>query len=132
VDVVLDALGGADWRKGYQLLAPAGMLVAFGLANVNQGGTRKLFHVLGALARVPRFSPLKMMDDNRAVAGVHIGHLWREEALLRAETNALLALFEAGKIAPQIAGRFPFSRAADAHGELEYGRNQGKILLVPE
>src|SRR5437868_3646401 len=33
VDVVLDALGGKDWRKGLKLLRPGGRLVAFGFAN---------------------------------------------------------------------------------------------------
>ncbi len=79
VDVVLDALGGPDWTKGYSLLAPAGLLVAFGLANANVGGKRHLLHALG-----------------------HIG------------------------------GSFPFSRAAQAYGELEYGRNVGKIVLTPD
>ncbi|HEY4157718.1 MAG TPA: medium chain dehydrogenase/reductase family protein [Polyangiaceae bacterium] len=132
VDVVLDALGGADWKKGYGLLAPAGILIAFGLANVNKGGTRRLLQVVKSLAQVPRFSPMSLMDDNRAVAGVNIGHLWREAALLRSETEALMTLFEAGKIAPHVSARYPFSRAADAHAELEYGRNVGKVVLIPD
>ena len=37
VDIVLDPLGGGDWKKGYQLLRPAGMLIAFGFANMASG-----------------------------------------------------------------------------------------------
>lgn len=37
VDVVLDALGGNDWRKGYKLLRPTGRLIAFGFANMASG-----------------------------------------------------------------------------------------------
>ena len=33
VDIVLDPLGGPDWRKGLKLLRPGGRLVAFGFAN---------------------------------------------------------------------------------------------------
>jgi len=132
VHVVLDALGAGDWRKGYELLRPAGMLVCFGMANVNKGGKRRIFHVLGQLARVPRWSGMKLLDDNRAVAGVNIGHLWHEQQLLLGEVQALLRLFEEGAIAPHVHGTYPFERAADAFGELEYGRNIGKVLLTPD
>ncbi len=131
VDLVLDALGGADWKKGYGLLKPGGLLIAFGLANANTGGRRNLLHVLGQIARVPRFSPMKLMDQNRGVAGVNLGHLWEETQLLRSCIEALVALYADGRIKPHIGGRFPFERVADAHAELEYGRNVGKILLVP-
>jgi synaptic vesicle membrane protein VAT-1 len=132
VDLVLDALGGGDWKKGYALLAPAGLLIAFGLANANKGGKRNLLHVLGQLARVPRFNPMKLMSDNKAVAGVNMGHLFGERELLAAELVELMKLYEAGKIEPLIGARFPFSRVAEAHAELEYGKNVGKIVLVPD
>lgn len=132
VDVVLDPLGGADWKKGYSLLAPAGMLIAFGMANVNTGGKRRLFHVLGTVARVPRFSPMKLMNDNRAVAGVNMGHLFGELPMLTGEMAELMALYEAGKIAPLISATYPFSRVSEAHADLEYGKNVGKVVLVPD
>ena len=36
VDIVLDPLGGHDWRKGLKLLRPCGRLVAYGFANLGQ------------------------------------------------------------------------------------------------
>jgi NADPH:quinone reductase-like Zn-dependent oxidoreductase len=41
VDVVLDPLGGNDWRKGLKLLRPCGRLVAFGFANLTSGQRRR-------------------------------------------------------------------------------------------
>jgi NADPH:quinone reductase-like Zn-dependent oxidoreductase len=131
VDVVLDALGGPDWKKGYSLLRPTGLLIAFGLANVNTGGKRNLLHVAGQVLRSPRFNPMKLLDENRGVAGVNLGHLWGETELLRTCIEELVKLYAAGRIKPHIGGRFPFERAADAFGELEYGKNMGKVLLVP-
>jgi NADPH:quinone reductase-like Zn-dependent oxidoreductase len=37
VDIVLDPLGGHDWRKGLKLLRPCGRLVAYGFANLASG-----------------------------------------------------------------------------------------------
>ncbi len=133
VDLVLDALGGGDWTKGYDILAPAGLLIAFGLANANTGsGSRSLFHVLGQLARVPRFNPMKLMDHNRGVAGVNMGHLFGEVALLSEEMGEIVELYRRGQIRPHVCKSFPFSRAAEAHAELEQGRNVGKVLLTPD
>jgi NADPH:quinone reductase-like Zn-dependent oxidoreductase len=131
VDVVLDALGGGDWRKGYALLRPVGILVAFGLANTNTGGKRSILNVMKQLVRIPRFSPLKLMDDNRIVAGCNMGHLWDETALLRRQLDALMGFYQRGVIAPHVHAIHPFDAAAEAFAELEHGRNRGKVLLRP-
>jgi NADPH:quinone reductase-like Zn-dependent oxidoreductase len=131
VSLVLDALGGADWRKGYALLRPTGVLIAFGLANVNAGGKRNLLRAAGQLARMPRFSPMKLMNENRGVIGCNMGTLLGEIPLITAHVRALIALYAAGKIKPHVGASFPFERAADAHAELEYGKNRGKVLLTP-
>ena len=98
VDLVLDALGGADWKKGYELLAPAGQLILFGMANTNKGGgKRKLFHLLKVVLSVPRWGGMKLLDENKGVAGVNIGHLWEEKEMLNEELTALMELYGAGK-----------------------------------
>jgi len=39
VHIVLDAMGGVHWKKGYRCLAPSGRLVMFGLSNAATGKT---------------------------------------------------------------------------------------------
>ena len=132
VDLVLDALGGPDWKKGYSLLAPGGLLVAFGLANASVPGKRSLPRALGQLLQQPLYTCMRLMNDNRGVAGVNMGHLWGDVPLLTREAEALMDLYAAGRIKPHVGGVYPFSRVADAHGEIEHGRNLGKIVLVPD
>jgi synaptic vesicle membrane protein VAT-1 len=132
VDVVLDALGGPDWKKGYSLLAPGGLLVAFGLANANVGGKRSLVRALGQVLGSPLYSVMKMMNDNRGIVGVNMGQLWGNIGLIKEEADAVLAHYRAGRIRPHIGGTYPFSRAADAFGELENGKNVGKVVLIPD
>jgi NADPH:quinone reductase-like Zn-dependent oxidoreductase len=52
--------------------------------------------------------------------------------LVSRAAEAVVALYREGLIRPHIGGVFPFSRVADAHGEIENGRNVGKIVLVPD
>jgi len=131
VDMVLDALGGDDWKKGYALLRPAGQLVAYGFANMAPGPRRSLLHVAKEFLSIPRFSPLHLMEDNRGVAGVNMGHLWGEPEMVLGEIEALLALFREGRIRPRIDSTFPFQEAARAHQRLHDRANVGKVLLVP-
>jgi NADPH:quinone reductase-like Zn-dependent oxidoreductase len=131
VDLVLDPRGGGDWTKGYDLLGPAGMLVAFGFANMASGQTRHLVHVLRNLWSVPKFSPMSLMGHNRAVAGVNVGHLWNEVPMLAAEMHEILALFDAGKVRPVIDSTFAFAEARAAHERMHARQNVGKIVLVP-
>jgi NADPH:quinone reductase-like Zn-dependent oxidoreductase len=131
VDIVLDALGGHDLRKGYRLLRPAGRLVTFGFANAQGPGGRDIFKLLGALVRTPFFHPLQVMGDNRAVVGVNLGHLWNEQAMLQEELAALLRLYDEGVVKPVIDGVYAFDQCRDAHARIEDGKNIGKVLLKP-
>jgi NADPH:quinone reductase-like Zn-dependent oxidoreductase len=131
VDIVLDALGGHDLRKGYRLLRPAGRLVTFGFANAQGPGGRDLLKLASALVRTPFFHPLQVMGDNRAVIGVNLGHLWDEQEMLREELDALLKLYAEGVVKPVIDGVFAFDQCRDAHARLEDGKNVGKVLLKP-
>ena len=131
VDLVIDALGGHDWRKGYELLRPGGMLIAFGFANMNRGGRRKLLHVARQFLGLPLFNPMTLMDENRALAGVNLGHLWEEREMLRPQARSLISYYERGEIRPHVDRVFPFAKAAEAHRYLEGGHNRGKVLLQP-
>ncbi len=131
VDLVCDALGGADWKKGYSLLRPGGMLICFGLANAQSAGRVSWFRVIGQVLRIPKFNPLKMMGENRAVAGVDLGSLWDHHELIGQGLRDIFALYEARVARPHVDSVFPFDRAAEAHQRIEQGRNVGKVLLVP-
>ena len=131
VDVVLDPLGGADWRKGLKLLRPGGRLVAYGFANLASGQRRRPAHVLKQVASIPLLTPLQLMNSNRTVCGVNVGHLWSQIAVLRQELGEVIALWEADRIAPRIDASYPFAEAADAHRRILYRQNTGKVVLTP-
>ncbi|HZH02484.1 MAG TPA: zinc-binding dehydrogenase, partial [Myxococcaceae bacterium] len=127
--LVLDPLGGKDWDRGYHLLRPAGRMVVYGFSNLVNGTKRSLPHVLGQLLSMRRFAPIALMNDNRGVHGVNLGHLWGEEEMLREEAEALLALYARGAIKPRVDRVFPLSRAAEAHRYVQERKNVGKVLF---
>ena len=131
VHLVLDALGGDDWKKGYSLLRPGGMLIPFGWANMAKFGKRRITHVLGQLTNMPWWTPMKLMHENKGVAGGNMGHLWDEREMTLEAFTALLKLYEEGAIKPHVDRSFPFEQAGEAHAYIEAGQNVGKVLLTP-
>ena len=131
VDIVLDPLGGHDWRKGLKLLRPGGRLVAYGFANLASGQRRRPARMAAQVAGIPLLTPLQLMNQNRTVSGVNIGRLWGQIAGLREELQAVLALWDQGAIKPHIDGTYPFADAAAAHRRILQRQNIGKVLLTP-
>jgi NADPH:quinone reductase-like Zn-dependent oxidoreductase len=131
LDLILDPVGGKSWTEGYALLGAAGRLCAFGLSAATSGKQRSLLTALGAILRVKRWSPTTLMDDNKTLSGINMGHLFDRVDLLRPQFDALLELYGQGKIKPHVDRTFPFAEAAAAHHYLEDRKATGKVLLVP-
>ena len=131
VDIVLDPLGGHDWRKGLKLLRPCGRLVAYGFANLASGQRRRPARLVSQVAGIPLLTPLQLMNHNRTVSGVNVSRLWGQIATLREELQAVLALWDQGRVKPLIDRTYPFAEAAAAHRRILQHQNTGKIVLEP-
>ena len=131
VDIVLDPLGGHDWRKGLKLLRPCGRLVAYGFANLASGQRRRPARLVAQVAGIPLLTPLQLMNHNRTVSGVNVGRQWGQIAALREELQAVLALWDQGRVKPLIDRTYPFAEAVAAHRRILQHQNTGKIVLKP-
>ncbi len=133
VELVTDPLGGKEWKKSYKALRATGRLGMFGIsvASKNSGGGigAKLELVKTVLA-MPTFKPLSLLDKNRGVFGVNLGHLWHEPEKAALWMNAILQGVEDGWISPHVDKTFTFEQAGEAHRYLEERKNIGKVVLV--
>ncbi|HSU15298.1 medium chain dehydrogenase/reductase family protein [Longimicrobium sp.] len=131
VDIALDAVGGESFRKSYRALAPLGRLYVFGASALATGKRRSLVGAVRGLIAMPAFRPLPMMNSNRGVQGVNLGHLWNEAARLKGIMGEILALVAGGTFDPVVDRTFPFEKAGDAHAWIQDRKNFGKVLLTP-
>jgi len=133
VELVLDAVGGNSFKKSYRALAPTGRLGMFGLSAAATGKQRSWIGFAKAAVRMPwfQFTPLALMNENKAVFGVNLGHLWGEIDRISGWMESLLRLYREGAVVPVIAERFAFSEAPKAHHYIQDRKNFGKVLLVP-
>lgn len=131
VDLILDPVGGKTWTESYELLAPTGRLVAFGLSAAASGKRRNLAHAVTQLFRIKKWSPMTLMDDNKTISGCNMGHLFGEVDLLEGQFRSLISMYEAGQIKPHVDRTFPFAEAAAAHHYIHDRKAKGKVLLIP-
>jgi NADPH:quinone reductase-like Zn-dependent oxidoreductase len=131
-DVILDAIGGASFRRSYDLLRAGGRLVAYGASSVQEGETRSLRRALPQAARMFRgFNLIRQMGESKAVIGLNMLRLWDDRGTLEPWTAPLAGALADGTVRPVVHEAVPFERAADAHRILAARQNVGKVVLVP-
>ena len=130
-DVILDPLGGTNWRSSYGLLRPGGRTVNYGASNAVPDGRRSLPSYVKALAVMPRPNLIKQLWASKGVLGLSMPALWDDRGSYGPFLHPLVPLIEDGTIDPVIDATFPFEKAADAHRRLMERRNIGKVVLVP-
>ena len=80
---------------------------------------------------MPLFTPMSLINRNKGVFGVNLGHLWNETDRVGGWLESLLGLYREGVVQPVIAEEFSFAEAAQAHHYIQDRKNIGKVLLVP-
>ena len=133
VELALDAVGGDSFKKSFRCLAPSGRMGMFGMSTSIRGKKRRRLALPLSALSIPwlQFNPLVLINQNKGVFGVNLGHLWNEADRVAAWMEVLLQHYRLSVVRPVIAAQFAFDAAADAHHFIQDRKNIGKVLLVP-
>jgi NADPH:quinone reductase-like Zn-dependent oxidoreductase len=131
VELVIDPIGGSHWRKSFRALRHTGRLGMFGVSVASANGLQGKFKLLKAAVQMPRFHPIGLLNKNRGVFGLNLGHLWHEPEKIVEWVQALMEGVQEGWIRPHVDRAFPFEQVGEAHSYLESRKNIGKVVLVP-
>ncbi len=131
VDLISDPIGGKSLRDSYKALSNTGRLGMFGISTVSETGIKGKLNLLKMVAQTPFFHPFGLMNENKGVFGVNMGHLWHEHKKINTWMQALLTGHAEGWINPHVDKTFSFEDAAAAHQYIEQRKNIGKVILVP-
>lgn len=131
VDLILDPIGGAHWKKSYSALRHTGRLGMFGVSAVSATGFRGKLNMVKAALQTPRFHSFGLINKNRGVFGLNLGHMWHEPTKVASWMKEILKGVEEGWINPYVDKTFSFEEAGKAHSYLEQRKNIGKVVLVP-
>lgn len=131
VELVIDPIGGSHWKKSYAALRTTGRLGMFGVSTASANGLRGKFKLLKAAAQMPRFHPIGLLNKNRGVFGLNLGHMWHEPEKVGEWVQAIIAGIDEGWVRPHVDKAFGFAQAGEAHSYMESRKNIGKVVLVP-
>lgn len=131
VDLVIDPIGGSHWKKSYAALRHTGRLGMFGVSTASANGLRGKLKMIKAAVQMPRFHPLGLLNKNRGVFGLNLGHMWHEPEKVAMWMKVILEGVNEGWVRPHVDKTFPFAQAGKAHSYMEGRKNIGKVVLVP-
>ena len=130
IEMVMDPIAGKSFTKSYRCLGPMRRLAIYGFsAAAGPQGKRSLFRAAKAYLATRRYHPLKVMESNTAIIGVHLGHLDARSAVRAKELDELFRLYGVGKIKPIIGKTSALEEAAAAHRYIHGRENIGKVVL---
>ncbi|HJT26898.1 MAG TPA: medium chain dehydrogenase/reductase family protein [Pyrinomonadaceae bacterium] len=131
VDLIVDPIGGAHWKKSYNALRHTGRLGMFGVSTASANGISGKLKMLKAVVQMPRFHPLGLLNKNRGVFGLNLGHMWHEPEKVALWMRDILRGVDEEWINPHVDQAFAFDDVGKAHRRLEERKNIGKVVLVP-
>ena len=129
-DAVFDANGYTTLRFSYDALKPTGKLV-YGSHNLlpKQGGKLNYLKAAFGLLKTPRFNPLNLITDNKALVGFNLSFLFEYELLKTDCLNGLMHMVNENLIPPPQVKVFGIEDVSEAHQFLESGESVGKLAL---
>ena len=131
VELIIDPIGGGHWKKSYRNLRASGRLGMFGISTVSQSGIGSKVRMLGFVMSTPFYHPIGLMNQNKGVFGVNMGHLWHETTKVAGWMAEIIKGVDEGWIRPHVDRAFQFEEAARAHEYIEARKNIGKVVLIP-
>lgn len=132
VELIIDPIGGKNWKKSYKALRSTGRLGMFGISTVTESTAGKVIQLAKLLLHTPWYNPLRLMNANKSVFGVNLGHMWGEREKISGWMHEILKGVEQGWVRPHVDRAFPFEQAGEAHAYIEERRNIGKVVLVDD
>ena len=131
VELVIDPLGGSSWKKSYRALRATGRMGVFGMSVASASGMAGKWRALKAIISMPRFNPIGLMNSNKGVFGVNLGHMWDEGEKVAGWMREIMRGVADGWVRPHVDRAFRFEEIQAAHSHIEQRRNIGKVVLVP-
>ena len=129
VDLVIDSIGAKNWKLSYRVLAKMGKLIIYGDQNLVKGDKLKPIVAMKEIYSMPKYRPMDLMANNKAVMGYHLGRFKGHEWKIKRSIENLIKLVNDNDLHPVIDSKFSFKDAPKAHRHIQNRKNFGKVLL---
>ncbi len=128
-DLIIDPVGTKNWKLSYRVLAKMGKLIIYGDQNLVKGYKLNLIAAMKEMYSMPKYRPMDLMSNNKAVMGYHLGRFKGHEWKVKRSIENLIKLVNVNDLHPVIDSKFSFEEASKAHRYIQNRKNFGKVLL---
>ncbi len=127
LDLIMEAVGGKVQKDSFDLLAPTGRMVAYGLSQFAPYGSHPnyLKLLLQFLTR-PKYDTLQLIESNKSVLGFNLIWLYERVELFKKMIDELESL-KLNK--PSIGHVFTFDKLPEAVKTFQSGKTTGKVVV---
>ncbi len=127
LNIVMECIGGAVFKAGYDLLAPQGRMVNYGSARYGDTKNSPNWLRLAWLYLTrPKIDPQKMIETNKAILGFNLIWLYEKKELM---AQILQELESLNMSAPHIGHTFQFDKMYEAIKLFQSGKTVGKVVI---
>jgi NADPH:quinone reductase-like Zn-dependent oxidoreductase len=132
-DVIFDGIGEDGYRRSFAALKRGGLVCVYGYTARVQA-QRRLLSMLSWAAQVYLWRQLlSLLPDGKRIRVYSINLMRaRHPAWFQTDLEKLYGLLAAGVIRPRVAERISFEQVPEAHGRVEAGGLDGKLVLCPD
>ena len=129
VDLIIDPIGAKNWKLSYSVLSKMGKLIIYGDQNLVKGDKLKPLVAMKEIYSMPKYKPMDLMANNKAVMGYHLGRFKGHEWKVKRSINNLIKLVNNNNLHPIVDKDFSYKDAPKAHRYIQNRKNFGKVLL---
>jgi NADPH:quinone reductase-like Zn-dependent oxidoreductase len=129
--IVLDANGAETLGDSYKLLSQMGKLISYGFHTMlpKDRGTLNWPKLIFNFLKTPRFSPIKMTEENKSLVTFNLSFLFGEKEVLNEAMNDIVEWIQSESVKPPKITTYEFSNIAQAHKDIESGNTMGKLVI---
>jgi len=133
LDLIVDSIGGSNFKKDLPLLRPGGRLAGIGAAAVSDRSITKTLSLVSNVFSMMTLSSIDLMIGCKSFVGVNMKRF--ADAKPQAVTeymNKILDLFKTEKLETFVSKEYDWTKIDDAHKDLESRQSTGKIVMRVE
>jgi NADPH2:quinone reductase len=129
LDASFNPAAGSTFKKDFELIGSGGRVVLFGASELSSG-KYGIFSKLNFLRRMGLVLPIGLMMRSKNVLGVNMLKIADNRPMVLTHClKEVVALYQDGKLIPQVGGVYSIEEVAVAHEALEKGKTTGKLTV---
>jgi NADPH2:quinone reductase len=129
LDASFNPAAGSTFKKDFELIGSGGRVVLFGASELSSG-KYSIFSKLNFLRKMGLVLPIGLMMRSKNVLGINMLKIADNRPMVLTHClKEVVALYQDGKLIPQVGGVYSIEEVAVAHEALEKGKTTGKLTV---